>query len=425
MKTILWPLLLMGLVPHHNSDAVAANLAPQAVSPETKEERDARLNWWREARFGMFIHWGPVTLKGTEISWSRGNPIPVEEYDNLYKEFNPTKFNAEEWVSVAKAAGMKYMVLTAKHWDGFCLWPTKTMDYHIGNSPFRRDVCGELAKAAHAAGIRLGWYYCPADLHDPDCKTDRNAAYIKRMQGQLTELLTDYRPVDLLWFDFAAPPEGSPWDQENTYRLVRKLQPKIIIDNRLDMQTLADYQAQRVGPNADYYTPEQRIGAYDDQTPWETCMTLGTQWSWKPDDQIKSSTECLHILITCASGDGNLLFNVGPMPTGEIEPRQVQRLKEMGEWLGKYGESIYGTRGGPFRNGAWGGATRKDKNVYLHVLKWENDPLELPPLAAKIVSATVLTGGKAEVAQDDKHVIVQMPVDQRDKIDTIIKLEVE
>jgi alpha-L-fucosidase len=191
------------------------------------------------------------------------------------------------------------------------------------------------------------------------------------------------------------------------------------------MQTLADYQAQRVGPNADYYTPEQRIGAYDDQTPWETCMTLGTQWSWKPDDQIKSSTECLHILITCASGDGNLLFNVGPMPTGEIEPRQVQRLKEMGEWLGKYGESIYGTRGGPFRNGAWGGATRKDKNVYLHVLKWENDPLELPPLAAKIVSATVLTGGKAEVAQDDKHVIVQMPVDQRDKIDTIIKLEVE
>ncbi len=297
----------------------AADQSPPA--PETAAQKEVRLKWWREARFGMFIHWGPVSQKGTEISWSRG-AIPIAEYDSLYKTFNPTKFDAKQWVSIAKSAGMKYIVFVAKHWDGFCEWPTKTTDYNIGNSPFKRDVCGELAREAHKAGIKIGWYFCPPDMHDPDCKTERNEQFLKRMRGQLTELLSNYGPISLLWFDFAAPPEGSPWDQENTYKLVRRLQPKIIIDNRLDMATMDDYWAQKVGPNADYYTPEQRIGGYDDKTPWETCMTIGTQWSYEPNDDIKSTAECIRILISCAGGDGNLLLNVGPMPLGEIEPPQ-------------------------------------------------------------------------------------------------------
>ena len=177
---------------------------------ESPQQKADRIRWWREGRFGMFIHWGPVSLEGTEISWSRGGErrgiegkgeIPVEVYDNLYRKFNPVQFNAKEWVSIARSAGMKYMVLTAKHCDGFCLWRSKVDDYNIGNSPFQRDVCGELASAAHEAGMRIGWYYSPMDWRDPDCRTERNDIYVKKMQGHLRELLGSYGRIDLLWFD--------------------------------------------------------------------------------------------------------------------------------------------------------------------------------------------------------------------------------
>ncbi len=388
---------------------VALPARAQQTSPE-------RLQWWRDARFGMFIHWGPVSLKGTEISWSRGGErrgikgtgeIPVEIYDNLYKEFNPVRFNANEWASIARSAGMKYMVLTAKHCDGFCLWRSRVDPYCIANTPFKRDVCGELATAARKAGLRIGWYYSPMDWRDPDCRTERNDVYLKRMKGHLRELLGNYGRIDLLWFDT----DGGPavWDQEQTYALVRSLQPQVIINNRLDMGSQKDYGDQRILPNADYRTPEQHIGAFDDEHPWETCMTLGTQWAWKPDDRIKSSDECIRILVQCATGDGNLLLNVGPMPNGEIEPRQVAVLKEVGGWLKQYGESIYGTRGGPYRNGAWGGSTRKGNIVYLHILKWKDGRLTLPPLEAEVIESTTLSGGAAEVRQTVDSIVVTVP----------------
>jgi arabinogalactan endo-1,4-beta-galactosidase len=393
-----------------------------------------QMQWWRDAKFGLFIHWGPVSLKGTEISWSRNGPrrgapdqtpgqVPLEVYDNLYKEFNPTNFNARQWMHIAQAAGMRYVVLTAKHCDGFCLWPTKVIDYHIGRTPFRRDICGELAAAAHEAGLRLGWYYSPMDWYDPDCRTERNAVYVKRMQAQLCELLGDYGRVDLLWFDTDGGP--TPWEQPATYRLVRVLQPGIIINNRLDMGSLADYNEQRVGPQADYCTPEQHIGGYDDRTPWETCMTLGTQWSWKPGDTIKSVEDTIRILARCAGGDGNLLLNVGPMPTGEIEPRQVEVLKGVGAWLTKYGESIYGTRGGPFHNGQWGGTTYNESTIYVHVLDWLDGPLKLPPLKQKILRSSVLTGGQANIEQNDKGISLGVSKEERDPLDTVIKLELD
>jgi len=428
-RTILFAVLI----------AVASALAQAQSQPskdanaaEATRAREARVAWWRDARFGMFIHWGPVSLKGTEISWSRANsnpacpnkgPIPVEVYDNLYKQFNPTKFDAKGWVGLAQAAGMKYMVLTAKHCDGFCLWPTKTIDYHIGNTPFGRDVCGELAKAAHDAGMRIGWYYSPMDWRDPDCRTARNAQYVGRMQNRLRELLGNYGRIDVLWFDTDG--RAPSWDQPNTYRLVRELQPKILISNRLDMGAGGDYERQAVGPQADFATPEQRVGGFDDQTPWETCMTLGTQWAWKPNDTIKSLKECVDILVRCAGGDGNLLLNVGPMPTGEIEPRQVEVLKQMGQWLAKCGQGIYGTRGGPFKPGKWGAATHKGKSVYVHILDASLDTVKLPAIKQKIAGSSVLTSGSATVKQTDQAIEISVPKADRQALDTIVVLTLE
>ncbi len=391
-----------------------------------------RLAWWREARFGLFIHWGPVSLKGTEISWSRANtnpacpnkgPIPAEVYDNLYKEFNPTQFNAAEWAGIAKDAGTRYVVLTAKHCDGFCLWPTKTIDHHIGNSPFRRDVCGELAEAVRRAGLRIGWYYSPMDWYDPDCRTARNAAYVKRMQEQVRELVTRYERIDVLWFDW----DGGtiPWDQDKTYRIVRSAQPGIIIDNRLECSTGGNSADRYIGPNADYLTPEQEIGAYDDKRPWETCMTLGTQWSWKPNDEIKSVSEVVRILARCAGGDGNLLLDVGPMPDGRIEPRQVEVLKGVGGWLAASGESIYGTRGGPFKPGRYGASTRKGRTIYLHIFQWTGDTLRLPAIPAKVVGSRLLTGGRASVRQTERGLEVAVAEKDRQAADTVVVLDLD
>ncbi len=399
---------------------------------ESPQQKTDRIRWWREGRFGMFIHWGPVSLEGTEISWSRGGErrgiegkgeIPVEVYDNLYRKFNPVQFNAKEWVSIARSAGMKYMVLTAKHCDGFCLWRSKVDDYNIGNSPFQRDVCGELASAAHEAGMRIGWYYSPMDWRDPDCRTERNDIYVKKMQGHLRELLGSYGRIDLLWFDADGGP--IPWDQDRTYGIVRELQPQLVIDDRLWLGKYADRNPELIDPRADYKTPEQRVGAFENRIPWETCMTLGTQWSWKPNDKIKSYDECVRILVQCVTGDGNLLLNVGPMPDGRIEPRQVNVLKQIGVWLEKFGESIYGTRGGPFRNGNWGGSTRKGDVVYLHIAQWEGDELWLPPLAAVIKESSALTGGDVRIDQSDQGVVIRMPSKQHDRFDTIVKLHLD
>jgi len=426
MKQKLSLMMLVAIAP-----ILIAAVAPNGLDG-TRPHSSARLKWWREARFGMFIHWGPVSLTGKEISWSRANsntncpnkgPTPVAVYDNLYHEFDPTNFNAREWVKIAKDAGMKYMVLTAKHCDGFCLWHTKVGDYHTGNSPFRRDVCGELAAAAHRAGMRIGWYYSPMDWWDPDCRKERNAAYVKRMQTHLHELLTNYGRIDLLWFDWDA--KSIPWDQDITYRIVRTCQPKMIINNRLDSER-GEHAADRyIGPNADYYTPEQVIGNYDDQLPWESCMTLGTQWSWKPDDKIKSVREALHILLKCAGGDGNLLLNVGPMPDGRIEPRQVEVLRGMGAWLEKYGQSVYRTRGGPFKPTASLVSTRRGKTIYVHVLRWEGERLRLPAIQARIVSATTLTGGGVKWQQGVDGISLGVDAEQRQGLDTIVVLRLD
>jgi alpha-L-fucosidase len=429
--------LLLSVAFFYCSSSIAQDTKPAAKSASPRPF-SKHLQWWGEGRFGMFIHWGPVALKETEISWSRANsnpkcpnagPIPVEVYDNLYKNFNPTKFDAKEWVAIAKAAGMKYMVLTAKHCDGFLLWDSKVSDYNIMNTPFKRDVCKELAEAAHEAGMKLGWYYSPMDWRDPNCRSENNDRFVKEMQAELTELLSNYGKIDLLWFDTDGEP--APWDQAKTYAIIKKLQPDIVINNRLDLQEPGEptaHQPESIHPNADYYTPEQFIGGFDVQHPWESCMTTSrkNQWSWGgADDGVKPFETCMEMLIGCAGGDGNVLLNVGPTPSGEIAPEQANLVKEMGAWLQKNGESIYGTRGGPFKPGDYGVSTRKGNTIYVHIRNWEADPLRLPAIPAKVLSSRMVTGGKAEVRQTTSGIEISVPEGDRKPIDTIVALELD
>jgi len=377
---------------------------------------------WRQMKFGLFIHWGPVSLKGTEIGWSRGGErrgrkdkrtgsIPVEIYDNLYKDFNPVKFDAGQWVQMAKDAGMKYLVFTSKHHDGFSMFDSKVTDYKISNSPFKRDVVGELADACHKAGLKLGYYYSPVDWYHPDYRNENHARYVKFMHAQLREICSNYGKIDIIWFDGLGG-SAKDWDSENLFKMIRQLQPNVIINNR-------------AGLPADHDTPEQRIGKFQNDRPWETCMTICRQWAWKPNDQMKSFKQCIQTLVKTVGGDGNLLFNVGPMPDGRIEPRQVERLKEMGAWLRKYGQSIYGTRGGPFKPGAWGASTYKGNAVYIHVLNWPGEKLVLSPIPKKIVAGSVLTGGEVGVKQTDEAIKIFVPKADRHEIDTIIKLQLD
>jgi len=414
MKKLLIIALMMtaGLTTSLNAADAASKPDPAAVKR------------WQDMRFGMFIHWGPVSLTEKEIGWSRGAPTPIEKYDSLYKEFNPTKFNADEWVSIAKTAGMKYMVLTTKHHDGFCLWDTKFTDYNIMHSPFKRDVVKELAAACKKQGMAFGAYYSVTDWYDlnwpvtsPHGKVKREKsdmdAYEKYLQNQIAELITNYGPLLTIWNDVPAMYDKARGTA--TINLVRKLQPDIIINNR-------------TGAGGDYDTPEQTIGGFKMDRPWESCMTVSAHnhWAWGgAADGVKSLAACLQMLINCAGGDGNMLLNVGPAPAGEIAAEQAGRLKEMGAWLGKYGETIYGTRGGPYKPGKHVVSTRKDKMVYLHLLSWPDGPIKLPALPAKIVKSTVLTGGEAELRQSEDEITISIPVANRNSIDTIVALELD
>ena len=275
-KNIVKGLAILALACAGASNAYAADTDQPWFKPQP--EAVAK---WQAMRFGMFIHWGPVSIKGTEIGWSRGTKVPVDVYDNLYKEFNPTAFNADEWVTAAKGAGMKYIVLTTKHHDGFCLWDTKLTDYNIMNTPFKRDVVKELAEACKKQGIGFGTYYSVTDWYHPDFpltspggKTKREKsdidAYQKYLLGQIKELMTNYGPLVTIWNDVPQAYKGRGFA---TIKMVRELQPDIMINNR-------------TGDGGDYDTPEQKVGKFQNNRPWESCMTIAAsnQWAWKPND---------------------------------------------------------------------------------------------------------------------------------------------
>ena len=365
------------------------NLAPlvQGAVPARPEA----VKRWRDLRFGMFIHWGPVSLTGTEIGWSRGQQIPVEEYDRLYTRFDPKKFNADEWVAIAKSAGMKYIVLTTKHHDGFCLWDTKETDYNIMNTPFARDVTKELSDACRRAGLAFGAYYSTCDWHHPDFpltspggKTPRAKhdldRYTDYMKAQVWELLTRYGPLLCLWHD--VPQQFDVRRGAGVINMERAIQPDILVNNRTRHP-------------GDFDTPEQRIGKFQLDRPWETCMTICRQWAWKPGDAMKPLDTCVHALLRTVGGDGNFLFNVGPQPDGLIEPRQAARLKEMGDWVARHADAIYGTRGGPWKPSSRMASTRRGDKIYLHFLKKPHEPVSLQGLPLAVTAARTLGDGAA------------------------------
>jgi alpha-L-fucosidase len=417
---------------------------------ETPEEYAERMKWFTDARFGMFIHWGPVSLTGHEIGWSRETKTPREEYDSLYKEWNPKNFDADAWAKLAADAGMRYLVLTTKHHDGFCLWDSDQTDYDIMEGSFGRDVVAELAAACERHGVRFCAYYSVLDWHHPHY-TPQNMKfggageklpegiepdmdqYVSYLKKQVAELVTRHDP-GVIWFDGEWEKPWSVQRGEDLYAYLRKLDPDLIMNNRVGKGRTAYQDGNNPG---DYDTPEQKIGIFQNQRPWETCMTIAKQWAWKPDDPTKSLKQCIQTLVRCASGDGNLLFNVGPMPDGTIEPLQVSRLQEMGAWLKQNGETIYGTRGGPWRTGRWGGATYRGNTVWLHVLNWTGDALTLPAFQQKIVNAQLRASGvrssrKGIVKTSDGAVKwkqspdgtlrIQVSRELRDAVDTIVEL---
>jgi alpha-L-fucosidase len=412
---------------HAQPAAAAADAVPEAVAK------------WRDLRFGMFVHWGPVAIKGTEIGWSRGAQVPTDVYDKLYTQFNPEQFDADAWAKTAADAGMKYLVLTTKHHDGFCLWPSKAADYHIGNSPFKRDVVKELAAACKKHGVRFGTYYSICDWHHPDYPLDSPGGgkkkaqsdmprYVEVLKAQTRELIENYGPLVTMWFDGEWE---QPWTREmgnDLYAYLKKLQPDLVINNRVSTgrQGMEGVTKDAHLNAGDYDTPEQKVGGFNRARPWETCMTICQQWAWKPNDAMKSREECLRTLLRTVGGDGNLLFNVGPMPDGRIEPRQVERLREMGAWLKKAGDGVYGARGGPFKPGRWGASTCKGDRIFLYVMDWPAEgPLRLPAIGRKVTAHRTLTGGTAALEQGPDGLALSLPGADRDPVASVIELTVE
>lgn len=388
----------------------------------TQKDNSESIEEWSDLRFGMFIHWGPISQRGTEISWSRGDHlVPKAEYDNLFRTFNPTHFDAEEWARTAAEAGMKYVVLTTKHHDGFCLFDTKQTDYNVMNSPLGRDVVKELSEACRKYGLKFGTYYSTCDWFHPDfplagrggrvrketSDLDSYTVYLKR---QIAELLLNYGPLEVLWFD--VPQEFSEERGQDVIDFAHSIQPDIIVNSR-------------TGAKGDFDNPEQRIGGFQNDRKWETCMTIGNQWAWKPEEDVKSLEQCLQALVRTAGGDGNLLFNVGPTPDGIIEPGQVARLKEMGDWLKDYGQSIYSTRGGPYKPADWGVCTHRGNKIFLHILSWQEDAVKitLPDIGVKVLSGKVINGPEAAVTAADGAYVVTLPKSALKPYDTIVELD--
>ncbi len=429
---------------------------PASYHNEPKAEKDLRMDWWREARFGMFIHWGLYAIpagewkgKTNHAEWIRHTArIPIDEYDKFVSQFNPVKFNADKWVRMAKRAGMKYIVITSKHHDGFCLWDSKQTEYDVMNTPFRRDILKELTEACGRHGVRMCFYHSIMDWHHPDYlprrgweKADRPAGgadlkrYVTHMKKQLREIVANYDP-GVLWFD--GEWEGT-WTHGmgiDLYDYVRGLNPDIIINNRVDKGRRGMQGLTRQGDyRGDFGTPEQEIP--DQGLPgvdWESCMTMNRHWGWnKNDKNWKSAEDLVRKLIDIASKGGNFLLNIGPKADGTFPAESIERLERIGAWMDVYSGSIYGTQASPFDKPSWGRCTQKKMKdgktrLYLHVFDWpENRRLTVRGLTNNPVKAFLLDGGK-QLSYDDKQenvITISLPARMPDKIASVVVLDIE
>lgn len=424
--------LMMGGMAEERSEA-------QSGYQPTKENLESR-QWFQDAKFGLFVHWGVYSVLGKGEWVMNNDKIPFSEYEKLPPQFNPTEFDPAEWVSLVKAAGMKYITITSKHHDGFAMFDSKLTDWDIiDRTPYKKDVLKMLAEECRKQGVKLFFYHSQLDWKHPDYfprgRTGQSSGrpesgdwykYLDFMDGQLTELLTRYGPVGGIWFDGMWDKPQADWRLRQTYDLIHKLQPAALVGSNHHLAPIAGedfqmFEKDLPGSNtAGFNTTE--IGSI----PLETCETINGAWGYNASDKrFKSTRDLVHYLVRAAGYNANFLLNVGPMPNGRIQPEFVTRLHEVGQWLGKNGESIYGTRGGPVSPRPWGVTTTKGNKIYVHVLNWTDSVLAMPKLPAKVKSAKLLMDGRTlDFREDDKYgFLLTIPRDGVDPFDTVIVLE--
>ena len=372
--------------------AAAPSLASAQTS--TDEDRARRMKWWHEAKFGMFIHWGLYSVLGRHEWAMEHEGIPVAEFEQLAQRFKPKPAPARDWARLAKHAGMKYMVMTTKHHEGFCHFETKTTSYCAPKQAAGRDLVKEYVEAARAEGLHFGFYYSLMDWHHPDgarCLKDEAARrrFVEYIHNHVRELMTQYGKIDILWYDVAWPLTAEGWESIAMNKMVRGLQPDIILNNRSNVPE-------------DFDTPEQEIQASKARA-WEACMTMNDSWGYhRADDNWKSPKTCLRNLITCARDGGNYLLNIGPTADGSIPAESTRILTEVGNWMSKSSVSIYGAEPCQVRSSEFINFTRKGNTLYAHVYFWPGDTVALGGLQTKVLSAKLLAAGTpVQFTQDE------------------------
>ncbi len=415
---------------------------------ETIEQRDQRMSWWREARFGLFIHWGVYAVPaGTHEGRAIENigewimhygKIPVVEYKKYAADFNPTQYDPEAWVLMAKDAGMKYIVITAKHHDGFALFDTDVSDWNIVKAtPYGKDVLKPLAEAARKHGIKLGFYYSQAQdwVHpggstwegrwDQAQKGDMDRYLQQIAVPQIKELFTNYGEISVIWWD--TPIDMTP-ERARLFDGVVDLQPGVITNNRLIYGFNGGY-----GFRGDFRTPEQHIPATGLDYDWEACQTMNTTWGYKSyDNEWKSSETLIRNLVDIASKGGNYLLNVGPMANGEIPPESLTRLKDVGSWMKVNSSSIYGTTASPFVRLPWGRATKKQypnaTELFLHIFDWPTDgQLAVDGLHSEVIGAYFLADYQYQISvtKSAKGWVLNLPDEPLDNVNTVVVLKIK
>ena len=406
--------------------------SPAETGSHQADTRDARMAWWHEAKFGMFIHWGLYSVLGQHEWAMELEGIPIPQYELLARHFDPKPNIAREWARLAKRAGQKYMVMTTKHHEGFCMFDTKLTDYCAPRQRPGRDLVREYVEAARSEGLKVGFYYSLMDWHHPDgaaCKTDEEARkrFVAYTHGLIRELLTNYGKIDVLWYDVDWPLTAEQWESERMNQMVFELQPDIIVNNRNGLE-------------GDFSTPEQHIEAAKAGRAWETCMTLNESWGFnRGDDAWKTAKTIASNLATCAMGGGNYLLNIGPEPDGSVPPRSAAILEAVGGWLDTNGKAIYGTERGSFTPGTNAVFTRRGNTLYVHQKYWPGETpaaqwltlmqpatvVAIGGLEVKAKSARLLKTGKAvEFAQSDFSLQLKgLPVHAPDEPMTVIEIE--
>ncbi len=396
--------------------------AKKATSKPWPQAR--RLKWWQEARFGMFIHWGLYSQLGRHEWVMNRERIPLKEYEKLADTWKPKRRPAREWARLAKKAGMKYMVMTTKHHEGFCLWDTQQTDYNAVRRGPGRDLVREYVEACREAGLKIGFYYSLMDWHHPDgawCATNEKARrrFLDFTQGCVRELMSNYGKIDILWYDVSWPLRSPKlWESRKMTAMARRLQPHILVNNRAQLPE-------------DFGTPEEHIREAEVGRAWEACMTFNGSWGYMPSAiDWHSTREVLAMLCRCAGGGGNLLLNVGPAPDGSVPREAPERLIPVGRWLAKNAEAVYGRTDRVQGRMEWnpcGRGTIEGKTLYWWVSRWPGNRLTLAGLKTKVLKASCLaTGKRIRFRQTGGRVVLSgLPRTSPDKIAgvTVIKLE--